>query len=255
VLREIRRELPAEDLIYVADSAHAPYGDRDAGFIISRAVALFAFLLGKGAKAVVVASNTVTGVAVDALRARYQIPIVAIEPAVKPAAAITHSRIVGVLATTQTLASPRFARLVEAHASGIQVVTQGCPGLVEQVESGELASRETESLVRRYVEPLVAKGADTIVLGCTHYPFLADAIGEAAGAGVTIVDPAVAVARELRRRLQAVDLLAPDGAAQGTTVFLTTGDAERMRRVIGQLGLPDGTVSHLREDETSPALD
>jgi glutamate racemase len=252
VLREIRRELPAEDLIYVADSAHAPYGDRDAAFIIRRAVALLEFLAGRGAKAVVVASNTVTGVAVDVLRARSRLPIVAIEPAIKPAAAITRSGVVGVLATTQTLSSPRFARLVDTHASGIQVVVQACPGLVEQVEAGELETQATEALVGAYVAPLVARGADTIVLGCTHYPFLSDAIGRAAGNGVTLIDPAVAVARELRRRLQALDLLAP-GAAQGTTAFLTTGDAERMRRVIGRLGLPVGNVARLQEDESKPS--
>jgi glutamate racemase len=241
VLREIRRELPFEGLVYVADSGHAPYGDRDPAFIRNRAVTIAVFLEGQGAKAIVVACNTATGVAVEALRARFTLPIVAIEPAVKPAASRTRSGIVGVMATTQTLSSLRFAKLVEAHAADVQVIGQPCPGLVEQVEAGELATPETRELVERYVRPLVEKGADTIVLGCTHFPFLVDVIRNVAGPHVTIIDPAVAVARELRRRLDAHGLAAAPERPGGDT-FWTTGAPEGMRRALGQLGMSTADV-------------
>jgi len=234
VLREIRRELPAEDLLYVADTANAPYGDRDAAFIRERALAIVARLMREQVKAVVVACNTATGLAVDALRERYDLPIVAIEPAVKPAALKTRSGVIAVLATTQTLASERFSKLVSTHASGVIVLTQPSPGLVERVEAGDLSSPETRTLVARYVGPLVARGADSIVLGCTHYPFLRRVIEDVAGPSVTIIDPAIAVAREVRRRLEAAGLLAP-GAHRGTERVWTTGPPEKTREVVAAL--------------------
>jgi glutamate racemase len=234
VLREIRRALPSENLIYLADSAYTPYGDRPAAVIIERSIAMVTLLEREGVKAVVVACNTATGIAVDALRARFSLPIVAIEPAVKPAAARTRSGVVGVLATTQTLASERFAKLVETHAAGVRVLTQPSPGLVERVESGELATSATRSMVERYVRPLLEGGADTIVLGCTHYPFLASVIQEVAGPAVAVIDPAVAVARELRRRLEAEGLLASDKSVGGVR-FWTTGAPSQSQSVIAQL--------------------
>ena len=234
VLREIRRELPAEDLIYVADSGYAPYGDRPEDYVRGRAVAIMEFLRAQNVKAVVVACNTATGIAVEALRAGYTEPIVAIEPAVKPAAAQTRSRIVGVLATTQTLKGQKFAKLVSTHAGDVEVLTQACPGLVEQVERGDLMSASTRSLVEQYLRPLLDKGADTIVLGCTHYPFVSDVIRDVAGPGVTLIDSAGPVARELRRRLQANGLLASESRV-GTETFWTTGSPEQVAEVIEQL--------------------
>jgi len=241
VLREIRRELPSEDLIYVADSGYAPYGDRPAEYVQARAVAMVEFLERQGAKAVVVACNTATGIAIDALRAQFGLPIIAIEPAVKPAVAHTRSGVVGVLATTQTLSSQKFSTLVKTHAGDVQVLSQPCPGLVEQVEAGEISSQATRSLVDRYVQPLVEKGADTIVLGCTHYPFLSAVIQDVAGRGVMVIDPAVAVARELRRRLQAHGVLSPE-MRQGTEQFWTTGPTDQVRPVIAQLWANDVDV-------------
>jgi len=241
VLREIRRALPAEDLIYLADSAYTPYGDRPSAVITERAIAMVQLLERHGVKAVVVACNTATGIAVDELRARFSMPIVAIEPAVKPAAARTRSGVVGVLATTQTLASERFSKLVETHAAGVRVVTQPSPGLVERVEAGELSGPATRSLVEQYVKPLLATGADTIVLGCTHYPFLSAVIQDVAGPDVTVIDPAVAVARELRRRLENGGLLkarpAKAGHADhaGTERFWTTGPPAQSQAVMAQL--------------------
>jgi glutamate racemase len=234
VLREIRRELPAEDLVYLADSAYTPYGDRLPAVITERSIAMVALLEREGVKAVVVACNTATGIAVDTLRATFALPMIAIEPAVKPAAAQTRSGVVGVLATTQTLASERFSKLVGTHAAGVRVVTQAAPGLVERVELGELSTAATRALIEQYVKPLVDNGADTIVLGCTHYPFLSTVIQDVAGPAVTVIDPAVAVARELRRRLHAGGLLAPQGRV-GSERFWTTGAAEQSQRVLAQL--------------------
>jgi glutamate racemase len=234
VLRAIRGELPSERLIYVADSGYAPYGDRARDYIERRAVAVVEFLIDAGVKAVVVACNTATGAAVHVLRARFDIPIVAMEPAVKPAAHQTKSGVVGVLATTSTLSSAKFLDLVDRHGGGAQVLVQPCPGLVEQVEAGEFDSARTTALVEKLVRPLLARGADTLVLGCTHYPFLRPAIEAVAGPDVTVIDPASAVARELRRRLETEHLLAsPDG--EGHEEFWTSGPIESVSAVIGQL--------------------
>jgi glutamate racemase len=234
VLREIRRELPNEDVVYVADSGNAPYGEQSKEFIERRAAAILDFFIEQHAKAVVVACNTATGMAVDALRSQFSLPIVAIEPAVKPAVSLTKSGVVGVLATTQTLASERFSRLLEKYGDGVEVVAQPCPGLAEQVEKGELSGPVTKALVERYVRPMIDKGADTIVLGCTHYPFVSDVIRSVAGPHVTLIDPAVAVARELRRRLEAADVLSHE-KREGREAFWTSGAAEDVQPVIAQL--------------------
>ena len=234
MLREIRHELPHESVIYVADSGYAPYGDRPAAYIQERSVAVTRALVDRGAKAVVVACNTATGAAVDILRQTFALPIIAIEPAVKPAAAATRSGVVGVMATSVTLASTNLLRLVGQYPAPGGTEMQACPGLVEQVERGDLDSFGTRALVQQYVRPLVDKGADTIVLGCTHYAFLEPLIREMAGRGVHVIDPAPAVARELRRRLAVGALLAPDDAP-ATERYLTTGDPEQGSRVMSQL--------------------
>jgi glutamate racemase len=244
VLQEIQRQLPAEDLIYVADSAYAPYGDKPVKDIQERAFLIVKFLLEEQVKAIVVACNTATGVAVEALRARWPVPFVAIEPAVKPAAAVTRTGIVGVLATRQTIASPRFAQLAETWANGARILAQPCPGLVEQIERGELASEATRHLVASFVRPLVEQGADTLVLGCTHYPFVEPLIASAAGPGVTVINPAAAVARELRRRLGEIQLIAPADRA-GSTIFRTSGTPEQLATMLAVLGVKGGPVAAL----------
>jgi len=236
VLRAIRNELPFEDVVYVADSGYAPYGDRPREFIEGRALAIVDFLLQRQVKAVVVACNTATGAAVHVLRARLTIPVIAIEPAVKPAALQTRSGVVGVLATTGTLSSPKFLDLVDRHGAGVKVLVQPCPGLAEQVEAGALASDDTRALVETLVRPLLDKAADTLVLGCTHYPFVRQLIADVAGPAVTIIDPATAVARELRRRLEAGGLAAtPSPSAtkpEGSEEFWTSGDPTTVGDVI-----------------------
>lgn len=250
VLGEIRARLPAEDLVYVADSAHVPYGGHDEAFIRQRSIAIADYLAGAGAKMVVVACNTATAAAVPALRERLSIPVVGMEPAVKPAAAATRSGIVGVLATVGTLRSARFAALLDRFGAGIQVLTEPCPGLVEAVERGALDARETVDLVERHVRPLTRGGADVIILGCTHYTFLRPSIETAAGPGVSIIDTGSAVARQVSARLG--ESACRQGA--GAERFLTTGPVQRLERVLRMLWpgagalealtLPDGPASH-----------
>jgi glutamate racemase len=234
VLRAIRQELPAEDLLYVGDSGFAPYGDKPPDFVRDRAAVIVEFLSQQGAKAVVVACNTATGIAVEDLRARFGIPIVAIEPAVKPAASRTRAGVVGVLATAGTVASPNLSRLVNDYGVDVKFLVQPCPGLAEQVELGELDSASTTALVSEYVRPLIQQGADILVLGCTHYPFLKDVIQRIAGPGVELLDPSAAVAKELRRRLDAEHLLR-SSERRGTQRFWTTGAQGRAAAVMSQI--------------------
>ena len=223
VLRHIRQILPNERLIYVADSGHVPYGDKSKEYIEARSLILTRFLQQQGADAIVIACNTASAVAAATLRSQFSLPIVAMEPAVKPAVAASRNGIVGVLATTGTLASARFAALLERYAGEGEIITQGCPGLVEQVEKGDLYSRETRELIERYTAPLLARGADTLILGCTHYPFLAGVIAEVVGNNIALVDTGTAVARQLQRRIQTE--LSARIFVDATTEFFTSGDA------------------------------
>jgi glutamate racemase len=244
VLREIRSLLPHEHVIYVADSGFGPYGDRDNDYIEERADAIVRFLMTQNAKAIVVACNTVTGVAIEQLRAAYQFPVVAIEPAVKPAVAATRSGVIGVLATTATLASQKFRDLINRHGSRAQVLVQPCPGLAERVEAGDFDGRDTEALVAGYVRPLIQQGADTLVIGCTHYTFLAPVIQTLVGPDVSIVDPAPAVARELRRRLEREGLGA-SGRVAASEAFWTSGPPQHVARVISLIWGADVPVQPL----------
>lgn len=233
VLRHIRQTLPDERLIYVADSGHVPYGDKPADYIEQRSLALARFLVEQGADAIVIACNTATAAAAASLRSRFGIPVIGMEPAVKPAVAATSSGVVGVLATVGTLESARFAALLEKYAGAVEIVTQGCPGLVEQVELGELHSARTRELIERYAAPLLARGADTLILGCTHYPFLIPLIRDTLGEHIALVDTGAAVARQLRRRIQ-TEL--PERKADGAAAqFFTSGDAAQASRIMSVL--------------------
>jgi glutamate racemase len=250
VLRHVRARLPHEDLLYLADSAHAPYGDRSAAWIRARSVQLCEWLVGHGAKAIVVACNTATAAAASALRARLTQPVIAMEPAVKPAAAATRSGVVGVLATTGTLESARFAALLDRFTAGIEVLAQPCPGLVEVIERGELDGAATRALVARLVTPLLARGVDTLVLGCTHYPFVREVIAEVAGPGVAIVDTGPAVAQQVERRLAEAGLLT-SASAPGRDRLITTGDAAAAATV--RLLWPGARVEGLDLELAPPA--
>jgi len=233
VLRHIREVLPKERLIYVADSAHVPYGEKSREYIEARSLSISRFLQQQGADAIVIACNTASAAAAATLRSQFNIPIIAMEPAVKPAVAASRNGIVGVLATTGTLASARFAALLERYAGAVEIITQGCPGLVEQVELGELSSPQTRAMVEQYTAPLLARGADTLILGCTHYPFLASIITEVAGSNVALVDTGAAVARHLQRRMQ--DELPARKAGYASDEFFTSGDAAHASRIMSVL--------------------
>lgn len=246
VLRHIREVLPNERLIYVADSGHVPYGDKPASYIEQRSLALTRFLIEQGAEAIVIACNTATAAAAAMLRRHFRLPIVAMEPAVKPAVAATKSGVVGVLATTGTLESARFAALLERYAGEVQIITRGCPGLVEQVECGNLAGTETRELILRYTAPLLAQGADTLILGCTHYPFLAPLITEVVGDAITLVDTGAAVAQQLHRRIRS-ELPARLPGMVPSAQFWTSGDAGQSSRIMSVLWGEDIVVQRLPE--------
>lgn len=242
VLREIRTLLPSESLLYVADSGHVPYGEKSAEYIRERCRAIAEFLLARGAKALVLACNTATVAAVAELRALYpQLPLVAMEPAVKPAAAATRSGVVGVLATTGTLKSARFAALLDQFASDVRVVTQPCPGLVELIEAGDLHSPALHALLRGYVQPLLDAGCDTLILGCTHYPFLKPLLGEWLDPSISLIDTGAAVARQLQRLLSERQLLANGLAAPEH--FWCSGEPLLMQRVLPTLWGSAASVS------------
>jgi glutamate racemase len=233
VLHHIRQALPDADLIYVADSGHVPYGDKSPDYIAQRSLALTRFLVEQGAEAVVIACNTATAAAAAVLRSRYALPIVGMEPAVKPAVAATKSGVVGVLATVGTLESARFAALLERYAGNVKIVTQGCPGLVEQVERGDLTGPETRTLIERHTAPLLAKGADTLILGCTHYPFLVPAIRDVVGNDIALIDTGAAVARQLQRRIESE--LPGRRAGKGSERFFTSGEVAQATRILSVL--------------------
>ncbi|MGB0218701.1 MAG: glutamate racemase [Sinimarinibacterium flocculans] len=230
VLRELRALLPGEALIYYADSAHCPYGGKPRDAILARACAITEELLARGCKLIVVACNTATIAAVEHLRATYPVPFVGMEPAVKPAAAATRSGVVGVLATGAALAGEKFHHLVATHARDVRVITQPCPGLVEQVERGALDTPQTRALVEHYVQPLREQGADVLVLGCTHYPFLRPLIQQVAGADVALLDTGAAVARQVQRVLQR-EALARAGGPAGEVLWRASGDAAQTARL------------------------
>ena len=239
VLRAIRAALPAENLIYVADSGHAPYGDKSEAHIIERTLTVGNWLTVSGVKAITVACNTATVIAIRHLREQTHIPVVAIEPAIKPAVNTSRTGVVGVLATTQTLQSESVARLCQEHGEGKRILLQACPGWVEAVDQADLHSLQTEALLRQFVVPLMDQGVDTLVLGCTHYPFLRDTLQRIVGNSVVLIDPAVAVAAELTRRLGHNRRI--DTERVGATRFFTTGDVSHVQQVVAHLW-GDGAV-------------
>jgi glutamate racemase len=211
ILAKIHQLLPHESLIYVADSAHAPYGPKGDAFIIERSRHIMDFFLSHQAKAVVVACNTATAAAVKILREEYTLPIIGMEPAIKPAAEKTKSGIIGVLATEGTLASDKFVDLKSRFDGQVEFITQPCPGLVEEIEKLEHDSLSINRLLHQYISPLLEKGADTLVLGCTHYSFITGHIRKVAGDKIAIVDTDDAVARRLASVLEEKELLADSG--------------------------------------------
>jgi len=230
VLRHIRAQLPHEDLIYFADSGFAPYGGKSEQVVAERSLKVASFLIEQGAKAIVVACNTATVAAIKLLRAHYpDMPIVGVEPGLKPAAAASRNGNIGVLATEVTLAGEKFLLLRDqiTEASKASFLLQGCPGLVDQIELGDLHTDTIRTMLEGYVVPLLDQGADTLVLGCTHYPFVQDVIrGVVAGATdreVVLVDTGEAVARHLARLLAAAGIAHADESMPARLEVYTSG--------------------------------
>ncbi|AVF39626.1 glutamate racemase [Pandoraea apista] len=237
VLQAVRALLPHESLLYVADSRFAPYGERPDTFIEQRSVAIGRWLRERGAKALVVACNTATAHGVAALRADATWPVIGVEPGIKPAAALSRSGVIGVLATAATLRSARFADLLARHtAQGQRFLCQPGHGLVECIEAGDIDSPKVMALLDRFIGPMVAQGADTLVLGCTHYPFLIPAIERRFGTALTLVDTGAAIARQLQRRLETDGL---DASAQaeghGDLQLMTTANANALQTMADRL--------------------
>ena len=240
VLREIRLLLPNEDLLYFADQAHVPYGSRELQEVRTFSQDITRFLLDQGAKLIVVACNTASAAALHRLRALHpEAPFVGMEPAVKPAAQRTRTQRVGVLATPATFQGPLFASVVERFASNVQVIEQTFPGLVERIEAGDLDGPETRSLLEPPLSALLQREVDTLVLGCTHYPFVIPLIQELLPEDVQVIDPSPAIARQTQRLLQDGQMQHPRHS-KGSLVFFTTGRAksfaEMAARLIGEQG-------------------
>lgn len=234
VVKAIRKLLPHENLLYIADSKNAPYGNKSPEFIRQRCEVLSRFLIQQGAKAIVVACNTATAAAVGSLRRQFAIPIIGMEPGVKPAISTTVSNTVGVLATESTLASEQFIRLLHRYAANVTVLSQPCPALVTQVERGDLASDTTRLWVAHYTQPLLTQGADTLVLGCTHYPWLSPVIKSIVGPSVSLIDTGPAVARQLQQKLAESHLLS-DRQMPGEEIFWSSGDNHQAGAVMSDL--------------------
>lgn len=240
VLRAVRERLPDHDLLYLADSAYCPYGPRPRDAVRERALACGRWLVDQGAAMVLIACNTATSAAADLLRAALPVPVVGMEPGLKPAIAASRSGHVAVLATSGTLRGDRFTGLVERFAGDVQVSTVACPSLVGYVEAGDTHGPAVRQAVASYLEPLQARGVDTLVLGCTHFPFLRPLIAELAGPAVTIIDTGPAVAAQVER----VALSAGVGPGGGRLRCATSGDPAQVSATLAKVWGATLAVTH-----------
>ncbi|WKZ38013.1 MAG: glutamate racemase [Anaerolineales bacterium] len=235
VLREIQALMPYEHVIYFGDQGHVPYGPRSMEQIQSFSEGITSYLLEHDAKLIVVACNTASAAALQHLRATFpDVQFVGMEPAVKPAAEKTHTGRVGVLATPATFQGALYASVVERFANGVELFQNTCPGLVDQIENGELDSPQTRAILEDALLPMLEKNIDTVVLGCTHYPFVIPLIERIAGEKVRVIDPAPAVAKQAKRLLEAGGMLNPKGD-QGNVRFITSGEVDSVQRVLSTL--------------------
>ena len=245
VWSELLRVMPKESVIYVADSAHAPYGTKTRSFITGRSREITRFLIDQGCKLIVVACNTATGAAISTLRREFNIPFIGVEPAVKPAAMESKTGHIGVLATAQTFKGEHFKRSIKLFARSVELHQRAGTGLVELIENGRIDSTETKALLVKYLLPMIEQRIDQLVLGCTHFPFLIPVIQEILPAGIRIIDPAPAVARQTRKVLVEQNGLNSRLSVIGYRLY-TTGDPENfssllkqltgVQHVVGQLG-------------------
>jgi glutamate racemase len=246
VVEQLRTELPRESILYAADSRFCPYGQRSIVEIRTRSKAMVGYLVERGAKLVITACNTASAAAIEILRQRFEMPIVALEPAVKPAVALTRTGKIAVLATPSTTASPRLATLIERYGAGYDVRSIGVPGLADRVEAGDFDGPVVHALLAERIRDQVEDGVDVIVLGCTHYPFVRDVIQHLAGPHVRIVDSGNAVARRAR------ELLVQSGSLRGlgcepTLEVKTTGDPVAVQPIVERMLGQSITVTALAE--------
>jgi len=240
VLRAIRTQMPEENVIYFGDQGHIPYGPRPMVQIRNFSEAITRFLLEHGAKIIVVACNTASAAALKYLRETFhEIPFVGMEPAVKPAAEHTHTGKVGVLATPATFQGALYASVVERFANGVELFQDTCPGLVQEIEQGNLDGEAPRRILEEALLPMLEKDIDTVVLGCTHYPFVIPLIQRIVGDGVRVIDPAPAVARQTTRLLEATGMRNGSGE-QGAIRLFTSGEPARLRfllpTLLGEMG-------------------
>lgn len=234
VLREIRDQFPREDLIYIADQIHVPYGIRSRQQVLEYSEGIIRFLIREGVKIIVLACNTASAVALADLRKKYpDLPFVGMEPAVKPAAEETSTGVVGVLATPATFQGDLYATTVEKFARGVKVLQDTCPGLVDQIESGKIDHPRTREILQKALDPMLKQNVDKVVMGCTHYPFVIPIIKEIVGDQVRVIDPAPAVARQTGRLLESYSLEA--NGENRSVAFLSTGDPFKLAENISDL--------------------
>ena len=255
VWREVIRELPHEVTLYLADQAHVPYGSRSADEVCQFAEGITRFLLRQGSNVIVIACNAASAAALYYLRNVFpDVPFVGMEPALKPAIERTRTGVVGVIATPVTFQGELFANLVRRYTNGVSVLSQACPGLVDAVETGALDTPETTALLERYLAPMIEAEVDQLVLGCTHYPFLRPIIERLVGPGITVIDPAPSIARQvahilIQRKPQAVSLRvsSPCQDFENHHIFYTSGDADLFTDMIKRLCYPfEGRIPHVK---------
>jgi len=255
ILREVRQALPREHLLYFADQAHVPYGSSSLEDVRTLSAAIVRFLLSKGSKLIVVACNTASAASLHALRRDFPgTPFVGMEPAVKPAVGLTHSGTIGVLATPATFQGELYASVVDRYASGVRILQETLTGLVEEIEAGNLDGQAVEQIVLEGVRSLIEAGADTLVLGCTHFPFVLPLLRRVAGERATIIDPAPAIARQTARLLDQHDLTASAGMG-GEIEYFTSGDPEHFAELLEILGMEAGSIRRVRWHEGGLILD
>ena len=237
VVRAIVAQHPQEDLLFLADQYHVPYGPRSLDEIRQFSESITRYFMVQGAKLIVVACNTASAAALHYLRETFpDTPFVGMEPAVKPAAEHTHSGVVGVLATPATFQGELYASVVERFASDVKIMQNTCSGLVEQIEAGNFMGGETERILHNALAPMIAAGLDTVVLGCTHYPFVIPQIKQIVGENVRVIDPAPAIARQVGRLLDKHSLHTPN-TQPGQKRFLTTGSETKFQAFLHDLEL------------------
>ncbi len=245
ILRAMRRLMPEEPVLYFGDQGHIPYGPRSRDQIRDFSETITRFLLDKRAKLIVVACNTASAAALSYLRHTYpEMDFVGMEPAVKPAAEQTHTGVVGVLATPATFQGALFASVVERFAGGVELLKDTCAGLVQQIEAGNLDGPETRRILQAALRPMLERNIDTVVLGCTHYPFVIDQIQQIVGDGVRVIDPAPAVARQAKRLLDKKGSAHAEGT-RGAVQFYTSGSADALRHLLPRLLGEEGPITQV----------